>query len=1192
MKLERMHIQGFKSFKDRTTIHFDDGITGIVGPNGCGKSNIVDALFWVMGEQSAKHLRGTKMSDLIFSGSKKYSPGSFAEVSLVLNNTTQKHIHIGSKVVNPQEIQLTRKLYRNGETEYRINNMQARLKDIQEVFMDTGAGAKSYSIIAQGEIDRLVKAKPVERRVMIEEVAGITKFKVRKKESLRKIDQANLNLERINDLKKEIYKQLKTLEGQAEKAERAKSLKEKVKKAALSVASHKELDLVEKIIKFGAEISEAQEKLEDSKAKLNVVESSIENEKNKKTSLIDQIEAEQTSFNSENMELVSIEEKFNFSKKSIEEKQKYIEEKRKEISELEEELNSRKEKIEEISLRLENFENPEENSKVDLKFLEEELAKFQETYKSDEQEFFNSQQTIRELEFTQSTLSAELNQTKSILESKSHLLSSIVEEIGDLEAYYLEVSNNDADEKKNLESLEDKLAGIDKRKTALSSKLESLKEKCSIADEDLQSKKSSVLELDTELKTLNKVSTNASDAFLRSPLGQEYRKLSECLSIEKEYEQTVRKLLYPYADLLIGKSPSTEIISWAKNEDVNIRFLGDIDANDSSSSEVGSLSSVVKSDSKVVSNFLTYFAIGLENCPKDFIASISKSGDCIKRSMGTHFLEELIYNTSNDSFSTAIRKKEIASTLKSERDGLLQTEKSLNKLKAEYSITKEEFSEVSTKWQSINEEVITVKSRMNSGSIQFSINEGRLEGLKKKNKLISLERLNLNEKEEQYSKQISKTAQLFEDSKIKNEALSERYESSKELFHGKQEEFIKIKTQMSSSISRKQELEGLLTDLRNQKTRIEDKISNLGKSIEDSERIVAEIVDQESDYSEKITLLTGSLSKKEKDLKQSKEELNILSAELEENEKEIQKQQAIVSKSEKIILEKSLKIEKFIEDEEFNTKETFDIYRVDVREVICSHLELEEIESLKDISNIYYMDTDSGTQRIVPESYEFNKKFPGQISETKDRLKNYKSQLNRLGHVNWEAVSDYESKKTRYDFLRMQEEELSQSISDLYEAIERIDIKSKERFGIAYDEVTSKFEQVFPIIFGGGNAKLQMVGNLADEDFGVEIVASPPGKKMQNINLMSGGEKALTAVALIFSIFLVKPSPFCLLDEVDAPLDDANVGRFNQLLREMSSESQFILITHNKKTMELNDKLYGITMQEPGVSKAVSVQLQ
>jgi len=256
VQLKRLIIQGFKSFKDRTTINFDDGITGIVGPNGCGKSNIVDALFWVMGEQSAKHLRGNSMKDLIFAGSSKYSPGAFAEATLVLENTDLKHIHIGSKVANPSEIQLTRKLYRNGDTEYRINGEPARLKDIHEVFMDTGAGAKSYSIIAQGEINRLVQAKPVERRTMIEEVAGVTKFKVRKKESLKKIDQTQTNLNRLNDLTIEIEKNLKSLQKQAEKAEKARSLRDKVKRNEVSYNAHKVFDALKELRDGSVEVNE------------------------------------------------------------------------------------------------------------------------------------------------------------------------------------------------------------------------------------------------------------------------------------------------------------------------------------------------------------------------------------------------------------------------------------------------------------------------------------------------------------------------------------------------------------------------------------------------------------------------------------------------------------------------------------------------------------------------------------------------------------------------------------------------------------------------------------------------------------------------------------------------------------------------------------------------------------------------
>ena len=237
------------------------------------------------------------------------------------------------------------------------------------------------------------------------------------------------------------------------------------------------------------------------------------------------------------------------------------------------------------------------------------------------------------------------------------------------------------------------------------------------------------------------------------------------------------------------------------------------------------------------------------------------------------------------------------------------------------------------------------------------------------------------------------------------------------------------------------------------------------------------------------------------------------------------------------------------------------------------------------------MQTENGKSSIERESYEFIRRYGKDLEESQQKLKNYSRELNQLGDINWQAVEDYERQKMRADFLKEQEVELKGSLENLERAIQHIDEKSKVRFKMAFDEVDERFKKVFPIIFGGGNAELKIVGNLDDEDYGIDIIAQPPGKKMQNINLMSGGEKALTAVSLIFSIFLVKPSPFCLLDEVDAPLDDANVGRFNELLREMSKDSQFILITHNKKTMELNDTLYGVTMQEPGVSKAVSVQL-
>ena len=334
MKLKKLVVQGFKSFRDKTTIFFDEGITGIVVPNGCGKSNIVDALFWIMGEQSAKHLRGNSMRDVIFSGSSKYAPANYAECSLFIENDTGKHIHIGNKLVAPSEIQLTRKLYRNGETEYKINGAQCRLRDIQEVFMDTGAGAKSYSIIAQGEINRLVQSKPEERRVMIEEVAGITKFKMRRKESLKKIQATEQNLSRLNDLKTEIERNLGSLKKQAEKAQKARSLKEKIKRDEIIVDGHKVFDLLKNYRDFNTEVNEATINLESWKTTKNSLEIDLEEERSQKEIKIKKIDVAQAEYNEVSKELAQMEERLSNLCDSLSTKEKLIEDKKNELKEI------------------------------------------------------------------------------------------------------------------------------------------------------------------------------------------------------------------------------------------------------------------------------------------------------------------------------------------------------------------------------------------------------------------------------------------------------------------------------------------------------------------------------------------------------------------------------------------------------------------------------------------------------------------------------------------------------------------------------------------------------------------------------------------------------------------------------------------------------------------------------------------
>ncbi len=1205
MKLERLHIQGFKSFKDRTTIHFDDGITGIVGPNGCGKSNIVDALFWVMGEQSAKHLRGQKMSDLIFSGSKKYSPGSFAEVTLVLSNLEGKHIHIGNKVVAPQEIQLTRKLYRSGDTEYRINNLPARLKDIQEVFMDTGAGAKSYSIIAQGEIDRLVKAKPHERRVMIEEVAGITKFKMRKKESLRKIEQTQNNIERISDLKKEIYKNLKSLEGQAEKAEKARSLREKVKKNALVVNTHRELETLSKIQELNKTNEENSQKIEAYLLEKETVDTSLETEKTQKTELIDHIDALQEEFNLKSRELVSLEERLNANKNSVEEKKAYIDEKKEELNSLNADLKSREERIVEVKAELEALEQPSTEETPDYAAIEENIATLQAEIQDLESQHLENIKRREEATQKIAEADAKIYKNESQLEEQARSLQEIAQEIEELEKYFNQLTDETEIKKEKLSQSEDKFNRLETQKEELKEELLTLETQKTELAEKLSTKEKTHVEISTRISSLEELTASTLDrtgnhSFVKECSG---KLLQDLFTVEEDYSLAVEALLRPYLEAVVGYETEEDVVEWLKQNDENFSSLklGNKKSGFSLGKSLLEVLSFTNKAPKELQNFLGNFffvdSIDLENLSdfssNNFLAVGTKDGTKVLRNIQGSLQFES--NSKSEKTDSVLERNSQIEAFKTQ---LEEVEEEVSSLKRELSkisdqiVTKEELKvEIEQEREGLKEDVISLKSFLSERNTVV-VNESRLEKLEKRKREISLLRMDLCEREEE----LEEEKQVLDENlnKVKEEIIQfeEFFNEKKQAYEDARDELVEARSEQKSFEFKKVQFEKQLKDFQEQKASIEGKISATKELIQQTEESIKNFGDNHVEFNDNIEELTNLLKEKEQELSESKDELEQLVQAMESREAKARDLESTINKIEKDNVEKVLKLEKAIEDEELLVRNTFEEYRVDIRAIILGYLELESLEGLKDLEEMFFIESESGIRKIEPEAYEFQKRFPGQVAEAKEKLKNYRSSLNRLGHINWQAVEDYDKQKVRYDFLKDQEEELNHSIQDLMTAIERIDGKSKARFQEAYDEVNDKFEKVFPIIFGGGNARLHLVGNMDEEDFGIEIIASPPGKKMQNINLMSGGEKALTAVALIFSIFLVKPSPFCLLDEVDAPLDDANVGRFNQLLREMSSESQFILITHNKKTMELNDKLYGITMQEPGVSKTVSVQLQ
>lgn len=1225
VKLKRLVVQGFKSFKDRSVIHFDDGITGIVGPNGCGKSNIVDALFWVMGEQSAKHLRGSSMKDLIFAGSSKYSPATWAEVTLILDNTESKHIHIGNKVSNPSEIQLSRKLYRNGETEYRINGVPCRLKDIQEVFMDTGAGAKSYSIIAQGEIDRLVKAKPDERRIMIEEVAGITKFKLRRKESIKKIEQTQANLARLDDLQQEIDKQLKLLEKQAEKAQRAKKLKEIIQKNELITSSHREYDYLKSIGEFNQKISNSMTQVQAWKMEKDSIDIGLEDERIRKDLQAEKIDELQSQYNQLSRELAAAEERSRSLERVIIDKEKLKTDKTKELAEITSDIEERSQKQEEL---LKELEQAKEFSSLEHDFStqEEQVEILKEKLSIDEQEYREHKNKEEKLRIEIQNLTQEISINNSKLNDVSAQLEDNTTETEELEKHYSGFSTKVSDQRDRVHSLEEQLKSHEERELILKAKIHENETKLKDLEATYKMMGRKALEKEARFSSLEEIqkefhiSFSGTEQFLKTQQNENHFLLGHLIECDEQYVQPVQKLLATLLEVLVHNSgqPSEQILKWLQqNHSDSIQILTINDRLDSYQEtlerlRIKGLDDVIELVDIVRINETNQFLRPLlkgqfisaklnnMNCHQyldlfGIRGLVSQDGSILIQNRDGQML--LTQHGQNNGEQGIVARNIEMTSLKIELDQFQQT---LSKMEAEieqeklsFEILKNDYNENHKLLVSIKTEHASRSTALESQLSNHEQNSTRLEILKKRKIDLSKNRLEWLELEEKLINKKSILSNQIEQLNLDGDDSKERIELLRSQFEDLRSELLEKKAMARSIQDRMKSLEHQCLDMNRQLEKLDLRLQNGQESIT---QIEADLKQAHLDYEiicEDNKNKVNELTRQEDVLSILKDQLAQLLSDMQERENQIKKLGHQIAKTEKEITDSNVKLEKFLSEEAHNTRDIFEKYQIDLRTTLKRYLEwdCEQSSCLHDINSMYIQMTENGDSKIEVQEYEFNRKYGKELSEAEEKFKSAKSEYSRLGEINWQAIEDYEHQKVRHQFLRAQELELKQSIQDLQNAIDHIDKKSKERFRIAFEEVAERFQKVFPIIFGGGQARLQLIGSLDDPECGVDIMAQPPGKKGQNINLLSGGEKALTAVSLIFSIFLVKPSPFCLLDEVDAPLDDANVGRFNELLREMSHESQFILITHNKKTMELNDTLYGVTMQEPGISKCLSVQL-
>lgn len=1224
MKLVRLYIQGFKSFKDRTTIEFDDGITGIVGPNGCGKSNIVDALFWVMGEQSAKHLRGTNMKDLIFAGSSKYSPASFAEVTLVLENTNGKHIHINGAVARPAEIQLTRKLYRNGETEYRINNEPARLKDIHEVFMDTGAGAKSYSIIAQGEINKLVQAKPEERRTMIEEVAGITKFKLRKRDSLKKIEQTQMNLARLEDLQQEIYKNLKVLEKQAEKAERARNLRERIKRYELISDSHKELEFLQDWTNADKILEARKIEMEQLSLRRQQLDLLLEDERVQKADAMDKINEAQQDFNDHSRQLAASEERMKHLKRAISEKEKLITNRTKENEELAVDIEDRSRRLEELSTQLSELEGTDYGA-MDFSELEERTELLKQQLLDLEEELQQARRQAVSAKDELAALDQQQFRNTSKLEEYARLLQDTATEIEVLEKQDSSSRDELIRERERYAEAKARLDAVMAELPAAKSALEALNQQTKSIDADVRILQRDVIQTESKRDSLIAMNQQAEGKKLgaqelvrRHPTGG-IEVLGRLVQCEEGYATAVEELLGEALDSVLIAGGKDIVASLGKEFNLTADIILAMDESVSPESEerlkltlegLKPLSEVVKASDaafevalqRLLNGFyvaanLTEETAAQLNPAIGFKGIVSQDGKTFIRKAFNTVTYGLRRTADADQVMGVVERngliEKMTVELAEKKQNLTQLEAQLVSLESQLSDQRTQVDLLTSRSQEAATAHAGLKASLDSKEKTFGTSSSRLEVLQARKLETSNLRLTLLETEEKIARDRKAVAERTENSSSITQELESRHIDLKISFENERDELLELKVKAQSYEQQLKSLRSQIADTEAQLERLHQKAEMNKLQLEQAEEEMQTAETEISQGEDENRNLAEQLADKEQFLSLLKDQFSQILLGMQDKETELKEATARLNKLEKENVELELRQQQILSEEEILVKNAFEKHRVDLRHVIMQHLELssDQVQGLADLSSMFFMEGEDGQVTIEREEYEFQKRFPAELRDYREKLKECRTEFNRLGEINWQAIEDYDRQKLRHDFLKSQEEELKKSLGDLLLAIQHIDEKSRERFKEAFHEVNERFSKVFPIIFGGGSARLDMTGDVDSPDAGVDIIAQPPGKKMQSITLMSGGEKAMTAVSLIFSIFLVKPSPFCLLDEVDAPLDDANVGRFNELLREMSSETQFILITHNKKTMELNDTLYGVTMQEPGVSKAVSVQL-
>jgi chromosome segregation protein len=1183
MRIRKLEISGFKSFVDRTVVHFDEDVVGIVGPNGCGKSNIVDAIRWAMGEQSAKHLRGRSMSDVIFNGSESRGPHGLAEVTLTFDNSdpgTASQLPLEYR--DYAEIAVTRRLFRDGTSEYLINKTQVRLKDITDLFLGTGVGTKAYSIIEQGKIGLIVSARAEDRRMLIEEAAGITKYKARKKQAEQKMDQTRQNLLRVGDIVSEIERNLASLKRQAAKAERYVAYRNELEDLILHDAAHKLLEIVARNKHEEGARAEVAEREQKARAARDAREAELE------VTRLATLECEERAEKAQNTAFAADNEVRTHEAESARarDRLRHLDERRAAATAERSDLHATVEKLlverQELEQELASIEE-EESREGELAIEEHErLEELRQGERTAEQEVAILRKRGAEAAAKVAAAEATLAGFDRRLEEMIRRREKLEDETGRLafEAEDLE-TRRAALVTHTTELAEGKRTTAEER-ARLDAEMKSLRESAVTSDRSVDQAKNELSQKRSRLRALEELHARLEGvgAGVKSLLKTKDPAL---LGLVADRIEAPPELTAAFAGLL-GDRLQCAVVSDVER---GVELLGELARGNRGRASViparpryvsGALAASLKGDGVIgaladrllfapedeaLARSLVGSAVLVESAEVALRIARSGAGATLVALDGTVVHPDgRISGGSGDAVAAGMVEQkremrelhEIVAKKSDEVSALLEAQQALRL----------RMTEVGTALERARTEAHQGELALVTAEKDLKRAEEQLASVTRRRETVRGELEDLHESVDGASREQEQARAKLEAGRAGSEEVAGAIEHAermaadwRERVLGQQSIVTDRKVRLARVRERANSARGTVERLRRSCDELRARIAKLDEERHECAKGAGEAAARIMLAREGLTAAVDRARAAHEALTEARRALDEARQALALREVDLKGLRQEVNESTELLRQHEMALQKL--------------------EIERTHL----LEGVRERFRGLELATVVG---------DYHKRAPVDASH-RSRIQELTELLDRMGPVNVDAVREHAEAQTRYKYYSEQQSDLEKALDDLEKAIAQMNRESKRLFKTTYDSINARFKALFPKMFRGGAAELRLTNPDDMLETGIEILAQPPGKKLGNIELMSGGEKALTAVSLIFAIFQHKPSPFCILDEVDAPLDEANVTRYNEAIRSMTDNSQFILITHIKRTMQSVDVLYGVTMQEPGVSKLVSVRV-